>query len=90
MVQVLKGTRNGNVAESYVQGDKEIKEVVISGQDPSFLLCLQLKKKQFGGHSCDPDLEVGGHSFLIRILRHSGHENLRPDRKSTRLNSSHM
>jgi hypothetical protein len=31
-----------------------------------------------GGHTCDPDIEVGRHRHLIQILMHSGHEKLRP------------
>lgn len=31
----------------------------------------------------DPDLDIGWHMLLIQILKHSGHENLRPRQGST-------
>ena len=40
-----------------------------------------------GGHTCDPDLEAGRQvsdlDLDMEILRHSGHENLRPRQGST-------
>jgi hypothetical protein len=63
---------------------------------PSFRLDYILNELQSrnGGHTCDPDLETGRHvfltriltwdnTFLIQILRHSGHEKFRPWQGST-------
>jgi hypothetical protein len=35
-------------------------------------------KNGSGGHTCDPDLEARRHRLLIRILRNSSREKLRP------------
>jgi hypothetical protein len=79
MVQVIKRHQEVNEAESCDQGDKQIKGVMISGQDLtqlSLLFDLQLNRNGFGlflwtelqsrngGHTCDPDLEVGRHRLL--------------------------
>ena len=40
MVQVIKDSRKWNGVESHVQGDKQTKDVLISGQDPTQLSLL--------------------------------------------------
>ena len=42
-------------------------------------------KSRIGGLTCDPDLEARRHKFLTWILRHRGHEKLRPRQGSTYL-----
>lgn len=59
--------------------------VAVSSCQPDYIW-NELQSRN-GGHTCDPDLEAGGQAsdtnLDMEILRHSGHENLRPKQGST-------